>query len=246
MRIVLELVPRDAESLQAQLRDVAPLARVDAINVPDLARFALRGPEAAVLVRTAGYPAIPHVRAMDVDLRRPWAPLAALDAAGIDEVLVVTGDPPTDLRHAVTGAGVLDVIRMIKRERPRWRVYAALDPYRAGFAAERDYVARKLEAGADGLFTQPFFDIRLMAVWRDLLPADTPVYWGITSVTSEASARYWSTRNRAVFPADFAPTLVHARALAADALAFARASGVNLYFMPIRVSIRAWLGDLLS
>jgi methylenetetrahydrofolate reductase (NADPH) len=141
---------------------------------------------------------------------------------------------------------VLDVIRMIKRERPTWRVYAALDPYRVGFAAERDYVSRKLDAGADGLFTQPFFDVRLMAVWRDLLPPEVPVYWGVTSVTSEASARYWLTRNRAVFPAGFAPTLAHARAFAGEALAFARSEGLNLYFMPIRVSIGAWLGDLLG
>jgi methylenetetrahydrofolate reductase (NADPH) len=245
VRIVLELVPRDAESLQAQLRDAAPLAAVAAINVPDLPRFALRGPDAALLVRAAGYRAIPHVRAMDVDLRRPWPPLAALDAAGIDEVLVVTGDPPTDMRHVVTGAGVLDVIRMLKRERPHWRVHAALDPYRAGFSAERDYALRKLDAGASGLFTQPFFDVRLLAVWRDLLP-DVPIHWGVTSVTSEASARYWATRNHAVFPTAFRPTLAHARSFAREALTFARGEGVDLYFMPIRVSIGAWLGDLLG
>ena len=155
--------------------------------------------------------AIPHVRAMDVDLQRPWTPLAELDAAGVAEVLVVTGDPPADMRHPVTGAGVLDVIRMLKRERPEWRVYAALDPYRAGFAQERDYLQRKLDAGADGFFTQPFFDVRLMAVWRELL-AGVPVYWGVTSVTSQRSQRYWLTRNRAVFPEGFEPTLAWHRA----------------------------------
>jgi methylenetetrahydrofolate reductase (NADPH) len=150
---------------------------------------------------------------MDVDLRRPWAPLEALDAAGVDEVLVITGDPPVDMRHPVTGAHVLDVIRMIKRERPGWRVYAALDPYRAGFAQERDYVQRKLDAGSTAFFTQPFFDVRLMAVWRDLM-GDVPIYWGITSVTSDRSQRYWLTRNRAVFPAGFEPTLAWHRRFA--------------------------------
>jgi methylenetetrahydrofolate reductase (NADPH) len=247
MRIVVELVPRDLPALEAQLAEVAGLSRVDAVNVPDLTRFDVRAWQAAVAVRRYGagrWAAVPHVRAMDVDLSRPWAPLEALDVAGVDEVLVVTGDPPVDMRHPVTGAGVLDVIRMIKRERPAWRVYAALDPYRAGFAQERDYAQRKLDAGVDGLFTQPFFDVRLMAVWRDLM-GDVPIYWGITSVTSIGSQRYWLTRNRAVFPAGFEPTLAWHRRFAAEALAFAEEHDTHLYFMPIRVGIRAWLGELL-
>ena len=248
MRLVVELVPRDLAALEAQLDEVAGLAGIDAVNVPDLTRFDLRAWQAAVAVRRRGaerWAAIPHVRAMDIDLRRPWAPLADLDAAGVTEVLVVTGDPPADMRHPVTGAGVLDVIRMIKRERPEWRVYAALDPYRAGFAQERDYLQRKLDAGADGFFTQPFFDVRLMAVWRELL-AGVPVYWGVTSVTSERSQRYWLTRNRAVFPAGFEPTLAWHQRFAGEALDFAARHDTHVYFMPIRVGIRAWLGRLLT
>jgi len=246
MRVVVELVPRDLPAVAAQLSEVAGLRRVDAVNLPDLTRFELRAWQAAVEVRRAGrWPAIPHVRAMDVDLRRPWRPLEALDAAGVDEVLVITGDPPVDMRHPVTGANVIDVIRMIKRARPGWRVYAALDPYRAGFASERDYVQRKLDAGVDAFFTQPFFDLRLMGVWRELFPG-VPIYWGVTSVTSERSRRYWLTRNRAVFPGGFEPTLAWHRRFAGEALAFAEATDSHLYFMPIRVGIRAWLGELLG
>jgi methylenetetrahydrofolate reductase (NADPH) len=181
---------------------------------------------------------------MDVDLRRPWQPLEALDAAGVDEVLVITGDPPTDMRHPVTGANVIDVIRMIKRSRPTWRVYAALDPYRAGFASERDYVQRKLDVGVDAFFTQPFFDVRLMAVWRELFPG-VPIYWGVTSVTSERSRNYWLTRNRAVFPGGFEPTLEWHRRFAGEALEFAARHDSHVYFMPIRVGIGAWLGEWL-
>ena len=222
------------------------MPRVDAINVPDIVRFEMRAHQAAAWLRSAGpLPVIPHIRAMDVDLRRPWAPLAALDAARVSEVLVITGDPPESMSHPVTGAGVLEVIKMIRRERPTWRVYAALDPYRAGFAAERDYLQRKLDAGADAVFTQPFFDLRLMHVWRELFP-ELPIYWGVTSVTSERAQRYWLTRNRAVFPAGFEPTLAWHQAFAAEALAFAQGSNSHIYFMPIRVGIHAWLGSLLA
>lgn len=248
MRVAVELVPRDAASFAAQLDSVTDLARVDVINVPDLAHFSMRGWEAALAVRAhAGgrYRAVPHLRAMDIDTARPWRPAGALRGADVDEVLVVTGDPPSDMGHAVTGATAVEVIRVLKASHPDWRVYAALDPYRNGFAEERDYVLRKLDAGADGFFTQPFFDLRLMGVWRDLM-GTVPVFWGVTSVTSQRSARYWLARNRAVFPAGFEPTLAWHRRFAADALAFAEQHDTNVYFMPIRVDVREWLGELLG
>ncbi|HLU81971.1 MAG TPA: methylenetetrahydrofolate reductase, partial [Trueperaceae bacterium] len=71
MRVAVELVPRDAAGFQAQLADLATLSKVDLVNVPDLAHFAMRGWEAAVTVRAFAdgrYRAVPHLRAMDVDL----------------------------------------------------------------------------------------------------------------------------------------------------------------------------------
>src|SRR5690606_40881865 len=88
-------------------------------------------------------------RAMDVDTRLPWQPAAALRGAGVDEVLVVTGDPPSDMGHAVTGASAVQVIKALKAAHPDWRVYAALDPYRHGFSEERDYVLRKIDARSE-------------------------------------------------------------------------------------------------
>ena len=248
MRVAVELVPRDAAGFQTQLTDLSALSRVDVVNVPDLAHFAMRGWEAAVTVRSFAdgrYGAVPHLRAMDVDPQRPWLPAAELRRAGVNEVLVVTGDPPSDMGHAVTGASAVQVIKALKAAHPDWRVYAALDPYRNGFAEERDYVLRKLDAGADGFFTQPFFDLRLMGVWRELM-GDVPVFWGVTSVTSERSMRYWLARNRAVFPAGFEPTLAWHTTFAGEALAFAEQHDADIYFMPIRVNVGDWLGDLLG
>jgi len=73
------------------------------------------------------------------------------------------GDPSQDLAHAVYPARPVDWIRRLKREAPELRVYAAFDPYRAGMRAELEAVHAKLAAGADGLFSQPFFDLRLLA-----------------------------------------------------------------------------------
>ncbi|HEX7041465.1 MAG TPA: methylenetetrahydrofolate reductase [Trueperaceae bacterium] len=276
MRLSVELVPRDAESLAAQLDELVCLGSVDTVNVPDLAQFALRGWQAALQVRSAGrWAAVPHFRAAEVlaDEVAGWPVLTRLRSGGIDEVLVVSGDalptgapssptgtpapaPPSPVPAAPPGAGApapeaagpslaVDAIRSLRAAHPDLRVYAALDPYRSGFAAELAYAEAKLDAGADGLFTQPFFDLRLLAVWQELT-SGLEVFWGVTSVTSPRSQRYWLSRNRAVFPAGFEPTLAWHRDLAARVLEHVAGSGGHLYFMPIRVSVRDWLGDLLG
>ncbi len=84
-----------------------------------------------------------------------------------------------------------------------------------------------------------------MEVWREIL-AGVPIFWGVTNVTSGRAMSYWLTRNRAVFPAGFEPTLARHKGLAARALEFAERHDQHLYFMPIRVDIVGWLGDLLA
>jgi methylenetetrahydrofolate reductase (NADPH) len=63
----------------------------------------------------------------------------------------------------------VELIRALKTALPGCRVYAAVDPYRASFRAEMEHAAAKVDAGADGFFTQPFFDLRLMDVWAEVL-----------------------------------------------------------------------------
>ena len=267
MRLSVELVPRDEASLDAQLAEVACLARVDTINVPDLSQFELGGWRAAATVRRAGtWAPVPHLRATQLcdSAHHVQAVVAGLSTIGVREVLVVSGDqgpPESSPRTRVSEqpplvdrlAGPADepetpalrAIRLLKEADPHLKVYAALDPYRAGFAEELAYVQAKLAAGADGLFTQPFFDLRLLGVWRELT-AGVDVFWGVTSVTSARSQRYWLSRNRAIFPAGFEPTLEWHRGLAARVIDEVSENGGNLYFMPIRVGIIDWLGDLLA
>jgi len=268
MRLSIELVPRDEASMASQLAEVSCLSRVDTINVPDLRQFELRVLQAAAQVRSAGqWAAVLHLRATEVcAIPGAAADVArALASAGVREVLVVSGDqgPATTQTSGRTSAGkdavtsqsvrplglsgppALEAIRVLKAADAGLKVYAALDPYRAGFSDELAYAEAKLEAGADGLFTQPFFDLRLLDVWRELT-AGVNVFWGVTSVTSARSQRYWLSRNRAVFPAGFEPTLEWHRKLAARVIDDVGARGGNLYFMPIRVGIVDWLGDLLA
>ncbi|UBV43937.1 methylenetetrahydrofolate reductase [Deinococcus taeanensis] len=244
-RISVELVPRSRSGLRAEIAEVAGHLRgVDTVNVPDLTRYSLRSWAGCAFARPA-FATIPHLRAVDFNPRAPLPFLPDLDAHGIREVLVVTGDAPIDMSAKVYDADAVDLIRRLTREAPHLRVYAGLDPYRQSFVRERDYLERKLDAGAAGFFTQPFFDLRLLDTWADLLPDGTDVWWGATSILTEASLNYWRARNHAVFPRTFEPTLACNRTFAQDLLAFARDRRQNAYFMPVKVNVLEYLSGIL-
>jgi methylenetetrahydrofolate reductase (NADPH) len=244
-QVSIELVPRSLDSLDAELRTLTQrFPGVRTVNVPDLLRFPLRSWDACAHARQTLPTAIPHLRAMDFAPDRPFILREKLAAARIDTVLVVTGDPPQDLGHRVHATGPVELIRRIKREAPELTVYAGFDPYRSGVRDELGYIQAKRDAGADGFLSQPFFDLRLLDVWSELLGGDR-VFWGVSPVLSARTRSYWETKNRAFFPRDFAPTLAWSRDFAARALAWARARDTNLYFMPIRVDLETWLGGIL-
>ncbi len=245
-RISIELVPRSADALGLELVALKThFPFIDTVNIPDLTRFSLRSHEACRLSQGHVRRAIPHLRAVATNLSALTPLLRYLDEAELHEVLVVAGDPPADMGTPSYPTTSTQLIRAIKSALPHVTVYGALDPYRQSLMRERDYALEKLEAGASGLFTQPFFDLRLMQVYAELLRGVT-LYWGATTVTSKRSLGYWQNRNHAVFPAHFEPTLEWSRAFARDALAFAQQTGTNLYYMPIKDDVRAFLEGILT
>jgi methylenetetrahydrofolate reductase (NADPH) len=167
-----------------------------------------------------------------------------LRSAGLTEILVIGGDPSHDIDHVTYPQSSIDVIRRFKKELPHLKVYAALDPYRQGFRAERDYVSRKLDAGADGFFTQPFFDRRLLELYAELLAGEV-VFWGITPVVTSGARACWETTNGALFPRGFEPTMQWNRSFAHDTLRLVASMNSNAYLMPIRVDLAEYLDGLL-
>ena len=245
MNLSIELVPRSLEALETDLADLnTHFPQLDTVNIPDLLRFKMRSWHACHKAKTHMRRAIPHLRAIDVNPDKPLTVAPFLQKHGLDEILIVAGDAPSDMSRTVYDSTTPEVIRRFKAEMPGIKVYAALDPYRQNFVRELAYAEEKLAAGAVGLFSQPFFDLRLMAVYRELL-AGVPVYWGVTPVTSKRSLGYWRNRNKAVFPGDFEPTLEWCQNLARDALEFAHQHDTNLYFMPIRTSPVEFLRGVL-
>lgn len=240
-RISVELVPRTRESITAELSELRRLwPAITAVNLPDLDHLELGSCESCELPQAQGFSRIPHLRASRTPLDSVPQLLDRLNRLAVSEVLVVQGDPPQDDRPVFPTTS-LDLIRALKAAQPDLTVHAALDPYRQSLQDEQTYALRKIEAGASSLFTQPLFDTRLMEVFGEMLPG-VPIYWGITNVSSERSKNYWIRRNRAVFPRSFEPTLDWCTAFAREAVQHAQSTSSHLYFMPIRTSLRDFLG----
>ncbi len=222
----------------------AALPAADTFNIPDLLRLPLRSWEACSLTRAILPASIPHIRAIDIPPGGEHEIGDTLIAAGLSEVLVIKGDSPASMSRRVYPNTSESVIRRFKEAFPGLRVYAAFDPYRQSFRSEMEGIARKVDAGADGFFTQPFFDLRLLEMTAEMLCGQC-VFWGIAPVIGERSKAYWETANRVVFPANFVPTLDWNRRFALSAVDLIRSSGGNAYFMPIKVDLASYLTGLI-
>lgn len=240
-RIAVELVPRSEAALREELELLEEnFSCIDVINIPELLRYDLHSWEAAKITKEYYKNAMPHIRAIDINLDEPLPMAEFLRENGIREVLVVTGDPPQDMTRKIYPTVSTDVIRKFREELPGVKVYAGLDQYRGSMRQEEYNIRRKIQAGAAGFFTQPFFDLRYLQMYAELLEGKE-VYWGVSPVTSERSVNYWETKNNVVFPKGFCPSLEWNIAFAKETMAFVKEIGANIYLMPIKANLLPYL-----
>lgn len=245
-RISVELVPRDEDSLRQELSLLAKFKdKVDVVNIPDLLRFPIRSWQGAAIAQESFPASMPHIRAMDVDLDKELTMKAYLREHNIREVLVIEGDPPQDMMHEVYPTNSVDVIWKFRKEMPEVKVYAGIDQYRGSMAQELYRIKRKLQAGAAGFFTQPFFDMRYLEVYADMLQG-LEVYWGVSPIMSARSQSYWERKNNVVFPHAFEPTLEWSVDFAKKVMAYAEREKANVYLMPIKTNLEAYLAGVLG
>ncbi len=244
--ISIELVPRTIEKLEQEMTAInTHFPQIDTINIPDLLRFDVRSWDGCIRGKHHFKTTIPHIRSMDFDLSESFELGNVLLAESINTVLLVTGDIPQDMSKRVYNTSCIDFIRYFKRQYPAIKVYASIDSYRSGVRQELNYIKQKLDAGADGFFTQPFFDLRLLEMYHDQL-SGTDVYWGVSPVLTDGSKNYWEAKNNVVFPKDFSPSMEWNAQFGRDVLTFARATDQNVYYMPIRADVIAYLQEVLE
>ncbi len=247
MRISLELVPRDKNHLIEDLRYAREnIPGIDTINIPDLLKFPIRSWEGCIYAKDYFRNTIPHIRAIDYEEENKLCRLVDfLIKNEIEEILIIRGDVSPDLRGTINPGASLELIKKIKSEIRDIKIYAAVDPYRNEIKKEMDYLKEKIDAGADGFFSQPFFDLRLLEIYADALRGFS-VFWGVSPVITKKSREYWESRNRAYFPTHFESTMEWNILFARKVIRFCEENGFNLYFMPIRVDLRMYLNGIFN
>jgi methylenetetrahydrofolate reductase (NADPH) len=229
---LIELVPRDIPTLVSDAKQLTQtLPDIHGINVPDVLRLPTRSHTAAEHLLMENVFAVPHIRSMDRPLLDTLELVKNLVEKGLKSVLIVSGDQPS------AGIDMFDVVPVhiisaLKTAHPTLKVYAALDPYRMSFKDELAYCQTKIESGADGFFTQPFFDTRLASLYLEQL-THTEVFLGISPVFTEKSLAYWKNKNHVVFPPQFQLTEAYNAKLGGDLLKVAKEFNQHSYLMPI-------------
>lgn len=246
MAISVELIPRDKEILANELQQIKDNTfPIDLINIPELLRFETHSWEGAKLAQEHGFKAMPHIRALDINLNDKLPMQEYLHSHKINDVLVITGDPPQSMAHKVYPTISTDIIRKFHDEMPEINVYAGIDQYRSSMRQELYHIRRKIQAGACGFFTQPFFDLRYMEMYAEMLKGSN-IYWGISPVLSERSVSYWETKNNVVFPKDFEPTLEWNIEFARKVRDFVTKHNSNMYIMPIRADLVEYMQGIFA
>jgi methylenetetrahydrofolate reductase (NADPH) len=243
MNISFEIVPRSLEAFDQQYSFVQQLdAGINTINVPDIQRFDSRSWELATRVDRSQYRFVPHFRAIDFkigsgDLFR------IIDDYQLDSVLLVTGDPPEGLKRAYYNTDVVDLIRAVRQRYPALNIYAGFDPHRSGVQDECDYIQRKVDAGAGGFFSQPFYDSRMIEIYAEQMQG-LETYIGISPITTKASMNYWEVKNKVKFPKNFQPDYQWNVDFAHQVMALAAANDLHVYFMPIRIDLERYFQQI--
>ncbi|NGQ94806.1 bifunctional homocysteine S-methyltransferase/methylenetetrahydrofolate reductase [Brevibacillus sp. SYP-B805] len=186
-------------------------AGVDAITMADNSLANVRMSNmalGAILKSRYGIDPLVHIACRDRNLIGQQSHLMGLHALGIDQVLVVTGDPSRfgDLPGASSVFDVtsFDLIRMIKqlnegisfsgrplKQKAQFTVGAAFNPHVRKIEAAVDRLKRKVEAGADFVMTQPVYDAETIRLIHDATKGiGIPVFIGIMPLTSWRNAEF--------------------------------------------------------
>jgi methionine synthase / methylenetetrahydrofolate reductase(NADPH) len=129
----------------------------------------------AILKDRLGIDPLLHVACRDRNLLGQQSHLMGMHALGIDQILVITGDPTRigDLPGAssIYDLTSIDLIRMVKqlneglsfsgrqlKQKARFVVGAAFNPHVRNLDAAVKRLMKKVEAGADFIMTQPVYD----------------------------------------------------------------------------------------
>lgn len=157
---------------------------------------------ASQLQSECGYVPMPHLTCVGADRSKICAYIERLQEAGINNILALRGDAPAAAgssydwsRGEFTCAA--DLVDFVRERFPDLGIavagYPAPHPEARTFAADRNYLAQKLDAGGDFVITQLFFDVREYVDLVERLAEKgihKPVLPGVFTIQSFESLRH--------------------------------------------------------
>ncbi|MRG29112.1 bifunctional homocysteine S-methyltransferase/methylenetetrahydrofolate reductase [Laceyella tengchongensis] len=186
-------------------------AGVDAITMADNSLATARMSNlalGAILKEKMGIEPLVHVACRDRNLLGQQSHLMGLHALGIDQILVITGDP-TRMGDLPGASSIYDVtsfelIRMVKqlnegisfagrqlKQKARFVVGAAFNPHVRQLDAAVRRLEKKVEAGADFIMTQPVYDAQgIIDVHEATKHIPIPIFIGIMPLTGYRNALF--------------------------------------------------------
>jgi homocysteine S-methyltransferase len=184
-------------------------AGVDAVNILDSARAQSRMgvlPAALIVQREVGLETVIHYTCRDRNMLGMLSDLLGAAAGGLRNVLIVTGDPPTQGPYPdstavfdIDSIGLTNLVRRLNQgldpggnpigEPTRFVVGVALNQG-ADSEHELERFAWKVEAGADFAVTQPVFDVEQLERFLGRAQAPIPIIAGIWPLLSLRNAEF--------------------------------------------------------
>lgn len=245
--VSVEVNPPPGLSLEKALAGAAKLKAggVDAINVADGARATARMGNLALCYRIQeqlGMPALMHVTTRDRNMLGLVAHLLCAHELGVDNLVVITGDPPKmgDFPDAtavydVDSVGLLRLVNGLNRGfDPGGKPLSAPTSFLCATGAEpaaEDYdrelrrLEQKRDAGAELVMTQPVYDPELLERFlSDVRPFGIPVLVGILPLASYRNAEFLHNE----VPGMRIPEEIRERMRAAGGGTEGRAEGVKI------------------
>lgn len=211
--VIVELDPPRDLDIEKFLLGVKSLqdAGADAITMADNSLASTRMSNmalGAIIKSRFNIDPLVHIACRDRNLIGQQSHLMGLHALGIDQVLVITGDPSKfgDLPGAssVFDVSSFDLIRMVKqlnegvafsgrplKQKAQFVVGAAFNPHVRHFDKAIHRLERKVEAGADYIMTQPVYDAEtLIQIYEATQHLAVPIFIGIMPLTSIRNAEF--------------------------------------------------------
>ncbi len=184
---------------------------IDAVNITDGARARIRMSSIAIshlIQKEVGIEAITHLTTRDRNMIGLQAELLGAHALGLRNILLITGDPAKigDLPQAqsvfdIDSVGLVRIAKSMNGgldsmgnpigQATSFSIACAANPSAERFDYEIEKLARKVESGAEVIFTQPIYELKTFTKFMKAIePLKVPVVIGILPLRGHKHAEF--------------------------------------------------------